>query len=191
MQKKRSGGRAAEIKAAVFAAAEALLGVKPPGAISMVDVAERAGVAATSLYRRWGDLPTLLMDVAVERLMRESPLPDTGSLQGDLDAWGARIANSLGSWEGSTFFRVYVATAQMAGKADGRNAAVLRRIEEVAGMLERARARGEHAPTLDEVSDHLVAPLYMRALLAAPIDEALSRALVGRLLNTADGRTGK
>jgi hypothetical protein len=64
------------------------------------------------LYRRWGDVRVLLMEVAVEQLMRERPLPDTGSLRGDLRAWARTIAANFGR-EGSAFFRAFVATAML------------------------------------------------------------------------------
>lgn len=183
MKQSRPGGRTARTTAAVFAAVEALLAEKPPGAISIAEVAERAGVAATSLYRRWGDLPTLLMEVAVDRLTEELPLPDTGSLEGDLTAWATAIAASLASREGSQFFRVYVATAPLGRQpTEGRTAAVMRRIDQIDAMLGRARSRGERPPAVLEVTDHLLAPLYMRALFGVPADASVARGLVTRLL---------
>src|SRR4051812_22755224 len=80
--KPRPGGRSARNKAAVFEAAAALLAERGHDAVTMTDIAERAGIAATSLYRRWGDVRALVMEVAVENLMRERPLPDTGTLRG-------------------------------------------------------------------------------------------------------------
>jgi AcrR family transcriptional regulator len=149
----------------------------------MADIAERAGIAVTSLYRRWGDVRVLLMEVAVEQLMRERPLPDTGSLRGDLRAWARTIAANLGSREGSAFFRAFVATAMPAG-ADGsaRTAALNPRIEQIATMLERARQRGETVPTVAEVLDHLLAPIYMRTLFGAAADEGIAEQLADRLI---------
>src|SRR5580698_9811672 len=171
MRGARPGGRTAQTKAAVFAATEALLETTAPSQISMTDIAAHAGVAATSLYRRWGDLRTLLMEVAVERLTRESPLPDTGSLVDDLSLWATRIAHSLASPTDSIFFRVYVATAPTGvGEAPGRGLAITRRLGQVAAMLDRAKARGEPTPDLMDVIDHLLAPLYMRALFGMPGD---------------------
>ena len=76
--KPRPGGRSARNKAAVFEAAAALLAERGHESISMTDIAERAGMASTSLYRRWGDVRALMMEVAVEKLMRERrrPIPD-------------------------------------------------------------------------------------------------------------------
>jgi AcrR family transcriptional regulator len=179
----RPGGRSARTKAATFAAAAALLAERGHEQITMADIAERAGIAVTSLYRRWGDVRVLLMEVAVEQLMREQPLPNTGSLRGDLRAWARTIAANLGSREGSAFFRAFVATAMPAGAAgSARTAALNPRIEQIATMLERARRRGETVPTVAEVLDHLLAPIYMRTLFGSPADEAIAGQLADRLL---------
>lgn len=150
----------------------------------MVEIAQKAGVAATSLYRRWGDVRTLLAEVAVEQLTRDSPLPDTGSLRGDLCAWIRSAAESLTRPESSVFFRVYVGAApRTAEERAMRSRIMMRRIEQIAAMLERARARGEPTPYVVEVTDHLMAPLYMRALFGAPADGDVADALVDYLLN--------
>ena len=188
MRRTRPGGRTAQTRAAVFAAAEELLREKEPGAISMVEIAGRAGVAPTSLYRRWGDVRTLLTEVAVDGLMRDTPLPNTGSLRGDLSAWARNIAASLSNPQGPVFFRVYVGAVPRTGEeAAGRIQAMRGRIEEIAAMLERARARGETAPDVFEVTDHLLAPLYIRALFGAPASETIADELVDYVLD-ADRR---
>ena len=179
----RPGGRSARTKEATFEAAAALLAERGHGEITMTDIAERAGLAATSLYRRWGDVRVLLMEVAVEQLMREHPLPDTGSLRGDLRAWARSIAAGLGSREGSSFFRTLVATAMPAGAdRSARTAALAPRAAQIATMLERARQRGEHAPEVADVLDHLLAPLYVRTLFGTPADETLAEQLADRLV---------
>jgi AcrR family transcriptional regulator len=183
MSTSRTGGRSARVREAVFEAASALLLERGLGGVSMPDVAQRAGVAATSLYRRWGGVTELLMDLAVERLERESPLPDTGSLAGDLSVWGRGVARIMRSPEGSAFFRVLVATAPASGSdAAARSGALYRRFGEIEAMLDRARARGEAVPTGWDIIDHLLAPLYVRTLVGAPPDEVFAQALVDRLL---------
>ena len=179
----RPGGRTARTKAAVFEATAVLLKEQGHDAVTMTAIAARAGVAATSLYRRWGDVRALMMEVAVEQLMRDRPLPNTGSLRGDLRAWARPIAASMMSREGSSFFRAVIATTTPAG-ADGsmRNVALKRRGEQLALMLDRARQRGERTPDVTEVMDHLLAPLYLRALFGLPVGRAVADRLVERLL---------
>src|SRR5580704_2075116 len=183
MKTTRPGGRTAQTRAAVFAAVEALLKAKEPSAVSMVEIAERAGVAATSLYRRWGDVRTLLTEVAVDRLLQDSPLPDTGSLKGDLRAWARQVAASLRSREGSAFFQVIVATAPTrAAEREGRALAIAPRLQQIQAMLERAAQRGEAIPGVLDVTDVLLAPLYVRALFGTPADQSVADRLVDRLL---------
>ena len=183
MLKTRPGGRTARTRAAVFSAVEALLQEKEPSAISMPEIATRAGVAPTSLYRRWGDVRTLLTEVAVEGLMRDAPLPDTGTLRGDLRAWGRSVAAGLARPEGSTFFRVYVGAVPRSGEeVAGRVQAIGARLAQIDAMLDRARARGEAPPQVIEVTDHLLAPLYMRALFGVPADAKVAEGLVDYLL---------
>jgi AcrR family transcriptional regulator len=185
----RPGGRTARTKTAVFKAAAALIAERGHAAVSMSDVAERAGVATTSLYRRWGDIRALIMEVAVEQLLRERPLPDTGSVLGDLRKWARSIASALMSPEGSSFFTALVATAMPPGVgASIRTTAMKRRLKQISVMLQRARARGEKPPPLADVMDYLLAPLYMRALFGAPLSESFADRLVERLLEEPRGR---
>ena len=179
----RPGGRTARTKAAAFDAAAGLLAEREPADIAMTDIAARAGVAATSLYRRWGDVRTLLTEVAVERLMKDWPLPDTGSLKGDLRTWARQIATSLRSRDGSAFFRVVIATAPTgADDRMGRAMALTPRLQQIYTMLERARLRGEAIPGVFDVTDYILAPLYVRALFGTPADQSIADRLVERLL---------
>jgi AcrR family transcriptional regulator len=181
--KSRPGGRTAKTKAAVFEAVNELVAERGHANVSMTDIAERAGVAATSLYRRWGDVRVLVMEVATGQLMRDHPLPDTGSLVGDLRKWARTIAAGLKDPAGSSFFQAFVATAMPEGAAgEMRTAAMQARIDQITTMLERARKRGEKPPTLADVMDHLLAPLYARALFGTPASEAFAEKLVERLM---------
>src|SRR5262245_35179849 len=63
--------------------------------IGIADIADRSGVHAASIYRRWGTVQALLLDMTVARISHQSPMPDTGSLEGDLLAWGLRLARSV------------------------------------------------------------------------------------------------
>src|ERR1700744_5000774 len=102
----RPGGLSGRVKTAVFAAVEALIGEKPEELPSMGAIAERARINPTSLYRRWTDARTLVAAVAVERLMREVPMQDTGSIRGDLIAWGNGVARSLSTRRNVSMLRM-------------------------------------------------------------------------------------
>src|SRR2546425_529533 len=92
---RRPGGRSARVRAAVHQAVTDLVAERGYGEFTVGDVAARAGVADTSVYRRWGTLEALLTDVALTRLNTQSPMPDTGSLAGDLHAYAAQVAREI------------------------------------------------------------------------------------------------
>jgi len=59
--------------------------------MSFEEVAARSGVAKTTIYRRWTSRGALALDAFLADFQAQQPLPDTGSLRGDLLA-------SLRSW---------------------------------------------------------------------------------------------
>lgn len=183
MSSTRTGGRSAIVRAKVLAAASDLVTSKGLQNVTMPEIAQRAGVAATSLYRRWGDVGSLLLDMAVERLSHKWSLPDEGSIEGDLKCWSGRIALGLKANKEANFFRVLLATSDVA--PEKRIRALAPRLEQLEHMLQRSRARGEKTPSIDDVVNHLLAPLYIRALVGLPVDKTLAAQLVERLLNTS------
>jgi AcrR family transcriptional regulator len=181
---RRPGGRTARTRAAVIQATLALLSERGPAEIGMADIADRAGVAATSLYRRWGSLDRLLLDAAMERLRVSKPLPDTGSIEGDLRTWALAIASGLKNPGRSLAFKVIVAAAaRMESGREETQKALNPRVSEIREMLERARLRGEAVPALTAVVDYLLAPLYTRALFGMKIENDLAERLVRRLMD--------
>jgi AcrR family transcriptional regulator len=185
VKKQRPGGRTAQNQAKVFEAAAALTIEREPATITFADVAARAGVAATSLYRRWSDIGLLLLEVVVDQLNRERPLPDSGSLAGDLRTWARRITSDLRSKKGSAIFKVIVASAARGQPRDGARARLMEpRLKQIETLLKRASERGEWVPTAMDIVDHLLAPLYVRALFGAPGDRRFAEGLVDHLLRT-------
>lgn len=180
MVRTRSGGRSAEVKAKVFAAANELVATKGLNNVTLPEIAQSAGVAPTSLYRRWGNVSSVLLDMSVERLTQKFPVPDEGSLEKDLVHWSERMALGLNSTEEAKFFRVLLATSDM--DPDKRMKALAPRLNQLEAMLNRSTARGESAPSIDDILDFIISPLYMRALLGRPINKAYARKLAQRIL---------
>ena len=180
----RPGGRSSRVKEAVFAAVEEFLTENPGALPSMAAIAERAEVNPTSLYRRWGDARKLAGAVAVDRLMREMPVPDTGTLRGDLIGWATTAAKSLSKGGTVSMLRIMTAAPETAGKAtDLRDLPIGRRVAELEAMLMRGKKRGEKAPEMMDVLELVLAPIYLRALFLGPvkttkgIDRLVDRAL--------------
>ena len=183
----RPGGRSSRVKEAVFDAVEALMAENPRALPSMGEIATRAGVNPTSLYRRWGDANLLAIEVAVERLIIDYPMPNTGSLREDLIVWATNAARSLSGKKNLALLRVLASTAQIdAGGRHQRTATVMRRGQEMHDLLERAKARGEPTPYMSDVLEIVLAPMYFRALFFGPINDPGDVArLVDRVLAIA------
>src|SRR6202043_4009567 len=62
--------------------------------LNVDEVAERAAVAKTTLYRRWPTKDHLVTAVAAQ-MLGEVPIPDTGDLRRDLTEFAAALAASL------------------------------------------------------------------------------------------------
>ncbi|MEW2458501.1 TetR/AcrR family transcriptional regulator [Streptomyces albus] len=181
---RRPGGRSARVRAAVHQAVTDLVAERGYGNFTVGDVAARAGVADTSIYRRWGNLEALTQEVAITRLTEQSPIPDTGSLEGDLRSYAAHVARDVSGPDGPAVLSLAVAlsTAGPDG-ARARDDFLAERTRQLQVMLDRARERGEQPPDALDVLDHILAPMYVRVLLGAgPLGPDYAGTLVDRLL---------
>jgi len=174
----RPGGRSARVRDAVHEAVVELLAAGEIDA-TIPKIAERAGVNPTSIYRRWGSRDHVLLDAAVTRLRTTSPIPDTGSLRGDLLGWAEGVERAMRDRRGQIMLRALVATMA----PDAEPVEYLRaRGDDLQAALDKAAARGERVPTVDEVLDFVLAPLYLRVLFRRPVEPGTAARLVGRLL---------
>ncbi|MFF7756071.1 TetR-like C-terminal domain-containing protein [Streptomyces sp. NPDC007971] len=174
-----------QVRSAVHQAVIDLLS-EPEGAdLSIPAIAERAGVNHTSVYRRWGSSGAVLADVVTTRLERDSPLTDTGSLRGDLIAWAEAGVASIRTPEGRLLIRAVALSMPGGATAQGeRTQQFQRRIASIESIRERAVARGETPPSLEEILDQLIAPLYLRAIFGIDLPATgYPELLVGRLLS--------
>src|SRR6476620_10356561 len=76
--------RSQEADRAILTATVELLAERGLAAMSIEEVAARAGVGKTTIYRRWPSKGLLALDAFVGSFREEQPLPDTGTLRGDL-----------------------------------------------------------------------------------------------------------
>ncbi|NSC25613.1 TetR/AcrR family transcriptional regulator [Streptomyces albus subsp. chlorinus] len=181
---RRPGGRSARVRAAVHQAVTGLISERGYGHFTVGEVAARAGVADSSIYRRWGSLENLLTDVVVTRLNAQSPMPDTGSLAGDLRAYAAAVAREITGPDGLAVLRLAVALSNNGEQGlRARDAFLSERTRQLQSIFDRARDRGEHPPDALGVLDHILAPMYIRVLFGAgPLTPDYIDALVDRVL---------
>jgi AcrR family transcriptional regulator len=152
----------------------------------MEAVANRAGVSKHTLYRRAAS-PADLVIALVEGLPEETaPVPDTGSLRGDVQVLARNVAALVAE---SPYGRV---VASLVGAIDHEPALAaaaagyfVRRRAELRPVFERAVARGELPAGSDPdlLIDLLIAPFYLRRLVTRdPIDDAFVEAVVSSIL---------
>jgi AcrR family transcriptional regulator len=82
----RGRPRSEQADRAIMAATLELLAERGIAGMSIEEVASRAGVGKATIYRRWSSKGALALDAFVAEFRGQQPLPDTGSLRGDLRA---------------------------------------------------------------------------------------------------------
>ena len=90
----RPGGRTARVRAAVLEAAGDLLAEHGFARLDLAEVATRAEVGKTTVYRRWRTPAGLTADLLVDMAEQSLPRADTGTLRGDLATRRALAARS-------------------------------------------------------------------------------------------------
>lgn len=136
-KKRRQGGRSAAVLDAVFAAARELYraGEELP---TLAQVALRAGVQKTTVYRRWPNVETLLHEAMAEEPRRQIGVPNTGSLREDLRSLARAGDRYLKSDEGRSMQAVLL---RLPDAEKQRYWA--KRYSELRQIYERAIGRGE------------------------------------------------
>ncbi|NWF29192.1 TetR/AcrR family transcriptional regulator C-terminal ligand-binding domain-containing protein [Streptomyces sp. PKU-EA00015] len=174
----RPGGRTARTRAAVRDAVLTGLGEHGYPGLTVEYVAEHSGVHKTTLYRRWGGVEGLVAD-ALDLAGEDSwTPPDTGSLEGDLNALAREVAESFDDPAAGAAPAAFIAAAfQSRRAADALRAFYTERFRRSAAVVERAVARGEAPADTDagEVVRAVSAPLFFRLFITRePVDRALA-----------------
>lgn len=172
----RPGGRTARVRAAVLLAAGDVLAEEGFARLDLADVARRAEVGKTTVYRRWGTATGLVADLLLDMAQQSVPRAETGSLLGDLTANARLVRRTLADPRQGALFKAVIAAATCDPKAaEALHGFYAVRVEEWAPCVEQAAARGEVPADTDpyEVIRAVSAPLYYRLLTTAvPLDEA-------------------
>ncbi|MFF8974586.1 TetR/AcrR family transcriptional regulator [Streptomyces sp. NPDC014995] len=175
--------RSAAADAAILAATREALVELGWSKLTLGDVATRAGVAKTTLYRRWAGKNELVVD-AVAELFDELELPDRGSLAADIEGVVLQFAAILARPEARSGLMAVVAEATRDDALRERIRASI--VEPQKGLVlegrARAQARGElpaetdpedSARTVDLIFDMVAGAVVHRTLVSArPADEA-------------------
>jgi AcrR family transcriptional regulator len=164
----RPGGRAALVVDAVHRAAIDLLAEVGYAGLQLPDVASRAEVNKTTVYRRWPTKNHLLADLARTLAASNVTARDTGTLQGDLEA----LINDIHALLRHPVIRELLTAVIVNADRDEqarqlRDAFWTERFDRSAIIVKRAIARGElpAAASSHELLEDACSPLYFRALV--------------------------
>lgn len=155
------------MRRSVLDAARDLLAEAGLHELDLAEVAARAGVGRTTVYRRWQTVPLLIADLLDDMSDQSLPRTDSGSLEGDLRANALLVQQTLADVRQGPLFKALIAGAT----CDQRTAEALqgfydRRIDEWVPCVEDARKRGQvpHRTDARAVITAVSSPLYYQHL---------------------------
>jgi AcrR family transcriptional regulator len=183
---RRPGGRSERVRQAVMEATLAVMAEKGITDFAVTDVAARAGVHETSIYRRWGGRDNLITETLLGYSEQEIPVPDTGSLRTDLYGLLTAIAGYLRSPVGTALAQALALAGDESRWSAMRHAFWTGRLQLTQTIIERAVERNEVPADTDPrlVLETLVAPLSFRTIVTRePIDDELCTRLTDLVLN--------
>lgn len=174
----------------ILGATRALLAEIGFADLTIEGIAERAGVGKTTIYRRWPNKASVVLDAFIEAANQVIPFSDTGSVQKDLRLQMRRMVRLMNGTEGRT-----IATLIGGAQADAELAEAFRsrwlaaRREEARQIIQRGKKRGEIRADIDPevLLDALYGPLYFRLLIGhAPLTPGYADKLVRLVMSGLD-----
>lgn len=168
VRQKRPGGRTADVTRRIHEAVLELLVEGGIDACTFQNVANRAGVERSTLYRRSPDRWPTIIDAIIEFARRETAPLDTGSFREDLQGTLRNLARALNGPLGPAL--VTVAAALQGGAAPGQGERFwAARLERLGPMFDGAIERGELPADADreEIFSMAAGPIYFRRFVAS------------------------
>jgi AcrR family transcriptional regulator len=152
--------------------------------ITIEEVATRANVDRTTIYRRYPTREELVLAAVLAHANETVPIPDTGHVESDLRELCGFVRDTVGSPIG----RVLLIAARSGSDTDlntMRQAFWHERLGIASQIIQRAVDRGDCAPvkSTEELIEQLVAPIHFRIIeLGRIVDDEYLDALVARLV---------
>lgn len=189
----RMDPRVIRSRTAVIAATLDLLAERGIAGTTIEAVAERSGVAKTTIYRQWDGQPALVLD-AIGTTLHTPTDPDTGTLRADLLELLGGLADALSSSPAAGLMPALIDAAERdPAFAALHHREAAQRHHVVHTAIVRGIDRGELTPGTDpaEVLDMVAGPVFYRRLVSSGVvDRAFAQRIVDRVLTAyANGRT--
>ena len=145
--RKRGRPRDVTADARILTAAAQLFLDRGFDAMTIDAVAERAGVGKATVYRRWASKEDLAAAAVQHLYGADTPVPDTGSLLGDL-AWAyAQLLAFVSSPAGRNYLRITIGESIRDPRVTRLHRVATTAMEEKAQIIfDRAAARGDIEP---------------------------------------------
>lgn len=173
--RRRPGGRSNRVREAVFRATLLVISESGLNSLTIADVAARADVHETTIYRRWRTTERLAVEALLDHSSTILNAPDTGSIHEDLVELGRSLVRYAAEPLGQALERTMAASTDDADSAIARSEFWEIRHKEVQILVERAKARDE-LPTHVEsrrLIEIFISPIHFRLLLTRePVDDA-------------------
>ena len=155
--------------------------------LTVEGVAARAGVAKTTIYRRWRGKHELALAVLIDMVEQVVATPDLGDTRAELESFVDAAVTILGrTIMGRVMQGLVSDLASDPGLAKAfQDKVVAMRIGEADRLLARGIERGDLRPDTDVELAHelLFGPVYYRLLLSgAPLDKGLAGRVVGAVM---------
>ena len=187
-QKRRAGRPPrSETQQAIIDAARELLADHGVQGLTIEGVAARAGVAKTTIYRRYRSKDELALAVLIDMVEHVAAVPELGDTREELIAFVDRAVKVLGKTLMGRVMQGLVsdlATVPNLARAF-REQVVAARVAEVKRLVDRGIARGDLRPDTDyELANELLfGPVYYRLLLSGgTLDRKLAPRIVDAVL---------
>ena len=183
---RRTPKRGVETTAAILRAALELGAEVGFDALTGELLDERTGIAKTTIYRRWPNISTVVMDAFLAEVDHAAPIIELGTARESLTVSMKSLARLYRGPYGSTL-RVLIGRAQIDGEL--RNAVVTRWVEPRRAVARSIIHRGMRSHEIrggidpDLILDALYGPIYHR-LLVPYQDIELSDTYIETLVDT-------
>lgn len=172
-----------EARRAILAATLQVIGRDGISGMRIETVAREAGVGKQTIYRWWPTRSALVAEAAMERSRAEVPMPDTGSLAGDVSAFLRATYRAAALPDVAPALRVLAAEAQDGGEAaDALHTFIAARREAFGELLRRGIDRGElpDGADVDLLCDVGFGVLWYRLLMGhADVTDELAEGVAG------------
>ena len=180
--------RVAHTRAVVLDATVAILAERGFERLTVEAVAERSGVARSTIYRNWPDRSVMLSD-AYELMSAKAEIPDLGSMRAELEFLANELAQGLSTAEWAHALPSLVGAARHdEGLTEAQRLVSDRRQSAIAVIFERAAERGEIVADRDprRLAEFFASGFFFRFLMTrAPIDEPFIRSQIDAVITLA------